>query len=459
MALRLSFRLPGINIKKKNSQIFRREVFVSNVEDRAVGFLRRYEMDFEDIDIDADVNVFLEEMERGLAGQESSLAMIPTYIESPAQVPKEVPVIVMDAGGTNFRVGSVYFNKGGRAVIEHFSKFEMPGVQEEVGKGEFFEAMAGYVKSVIGVSNSVGFCFSYPTEIYPNKDGRLLMFSKQIKADEVVGELIGENLNRAIKGLGIGDEKHIVILNDTVTTLLAGAGLYGDKYDGYIGFILGTGTNCCYVEENKNIKKCPSLERSGRQIINCETGGFGGCSRGKIDESMDARLKDPGVYKFEKMISGAYLGLLYLEVIRTGIEDGMFSKETAASLNRMETLETQEMDSFLSNPDGDNPLAKACGSDEDKEFLHFLAGRLVERAGKLTGINLSAMVVKSGGGEDAQRPVCIVAEGTTFYEMKGLKEKTEYYLREYLGQRGVFFEIVNVENSTLIGAAIAGLTN
>jgi hexokinase len=403
--------------------------------------------------------VFLDEMNKGLAGQNSSLAMIPTYIESLAEVPKEVPVVVIDAGGTNFRVGSVYFDNRGKPVIENFSKCEMPGVAEEVGREEFFETMAVYVKSVIGVSNSVGFCFSYPTEIYPNKDGRLLMFSKQIKADEVVGELIGENLNRAIKKLGIGNKKHIVILNDTVTTLLAGAGIYGGKYDGYIGFILGTGTNCCYVEENENIKKCPELERSGRQIINCETGGFGKVPTGDIDKTMDSRLKDPGVYKFEKMISGAYLGPLYLEVIQTALRDGIFSVKIMERLGKIDQLESQEMDDFLSNPDEGNMLAKSCEEDEDKRFLCTLGERLVERAGKLTAINLSAMVLKSGGGKNPEKPVCIVAEGTTFYEMKGLKDKTEYYLSEYLGQQGVHFEIVNVENSTLIGAAIAGLTN
>ncbi|MHC4255323.1 MAG: hexokinase family protein [Planctomycetota bacterium] len=244
-----------------------------------------------------------------------------------------------------------------------------------------------------------------------------------------------------------------------MTTLLAGAGIYGGKYDGYIGFILGTGTNCCYVEENENIKKCPELERSGRQIINCETGGFGKVPTGDIDKTMDSRLKDPGVYKFEKMISGAYLGPLYLEVIQTALRDGIFSVKIMERLGKIDQLESQEMDDFLSNPDEGNMLAKSCEEDEDKRFLCTLGERLVERAGKLTAINLSAMVLKSGGGKNPEKPVCIVAEGTTFYEMKGLKDKTEYYLSEYLGQQGVHFEIVNVENSTLIGAAIAGLTN
>jgi hexokinase len=56
--------------------------------------------------------------------------------------------------------------------------------------------------------------------------------------------------------------------------------------------------------------------------------------------------------------------------------------------------------------------------------------------------------------------VCIVAEGTVFYGLKSLKARVEYYLKEYLkDKKHRYYEIVNVENATLIGAAIAGLTN
>ena len=58
------------------------------------------------------------------------------------------------------------------------------------------------------------------------------------------------------------------------------------------------------------------------------------------------------------------------------------------------------------------------------------------------------------------RPVCIVAEGTTFYRLKSLRQKIERYLTQYLVERKhVYYEIVSIDNATLIGAAIAGLTN
>jgi hexokinase len=85
---------------------------------------------------------------------------------------------------------------------------------------------------------------------------------------------------------------------------------------------------------------------------------------------------------------------------------------------------------------------------------------MVERAAKLTAINLSSAAIKCGKGRSPSRPVCIVAEGTTFYHLRSLKHKVEFYLTQYLTkEKDIYYDIVNVENATLIGAAIAGLTN
>ena len=44
--------------------------------------------------------------------------------------------------------------------------------------------------------------------------------------------------------------------------------------------------------------------------------------------------------------------------------------------------------------------------------------------------------------------------------MKSIKSRVEYYLKHYLeNKKGVYTDIIAVENATLIGAAIAGLTN
>ena len=169
------------------------------------------------------------------------------------------------------------------------------------------------------------------------------------------------------------------------------------------------------------------------------------------------------MYTFEKMISGAYLGPLCLWTVRAAAEEGLLSKDSAEKLKEIKEISTKDLNDFMSYPQGKGgPLSSALktASEEDLATAYYLIDRLIERAAKLTAINLSSAAIKSGKGHNPCRPVCIVAEGTTFYQLKSLKQRVEYYLKDYLvNEKGIFYEIINVENATLIGAAIAGLTN
>lgn len=432
---------------------------MEQISTRIDQFLNEHGMDLRRIDMEENCRVFLDEMQKGLAGTDSSLQMIPTYIETDKDVPSDKPVIVMDAGGTHFRVATVRFGQGKTAKIEDFQSYSMPGTENEVTKKQFFARMAHYIEKILDKSSNIGFCFSYPTEILPNKDGRLIRFSKEIKAKQVQGQLIGENLNLAINALGHRHKKHIVILNDTVATLLAGKSVAADKnYSAYIGFILGTGTNCCYTERNENIIKNKGLAPGKKQIINIESGAFAKAPRGDIDIRFDNSTLDAGMSTFEKMISGAYLGPVCLETARIAAADGLFSHEAAEKLNAVKCIDTKDLSDFISDPSNDRHFSLT--NKDDITALGCIINKLIERAAKLTAINLSSVVLKSDAGKDRRYPVCIVAEGSTFYRLQTLKQKVEYYLKQYLENRKKrYYEIVNVQNATLIGAAIAGLTN
>jgi hexokinase len=436
---------------------------VQDIRNKVTAFLKQQGMHYEDIDIQQNCSLFLEEMEKGLAGQNSSLQMIPTYIETDRDVPTNVPVIAADAGGTNFRVAIVHFDNN-KPVIQNFKSYQMPGIDKELSKPEFFKTMAHYIEQVIDSSPNVGFCFSYPTEILPEKDGRLIRFSKEIKAKHVEGELVGKNLNLALKTLGHPSQKHIVLLNDTVATLLAGrAASQKSAAAGYVGFILGTGTNCCYIEQNKNITKKQNLDPSKTQIVNVESGGFARAPRGTVDLQFDQSTLNAGMSTFEKMISGAYLGPLCLKTAQVAAKEGLISTAAAEKLDEISQVDTKDINDFLYFPKGDsNPIAAALNQANERDIatLYLLFDRLIERAAKLTAINLSSVVLKGENGKNPFSPVYIVAEGTTFYGLKSLKRRVEYYLKQYLEDKMQrYYEIVSVENATLIGAAIAGLTN
>lgn len=436
---------------------------MNDIKNKVNQFLKDNDVHYEDIDMDKCCDIFMAEMNAGLVGQDSSLAMIPTYIEVGKDIEANKPVIVLDAGGTNFRIATVYFDDAGKPVIENYIQKPMPGIEKEASKEEFFETIVNYMTNVVNISSNIGFCFSYPTEILPNRDGRLIRFCKEVKAKKVEGELIGENLVSAIGAAGYESGKRVVILNDTVATLLAGMSAFPNRaFDSYIGFILGTGSNCCYIESNENIKKKPELEADREQIINVESGSFSKAPRGKIDLKLDESTLDPGMYTFEKMFSGAYFGALCLKAIQTASEQGIFSKEVSAKFLVLDSLETKEVNDFLQSPNGDNSLAECCknGNEQDYTTVWYILDALIERAAKLVAVLLSSVVLKTDKGKNPCAPVCITAEGTTFYHLKSLKTKVAFYLKKYLEeQHNRFVEVVAVENATLIGAAIAGLTN
>ncbi len=428
-------------------------------------FLKKYKMHPKDVNIDEISGIFLEEMKKGLIGESSTLAMIPTFIEPTTSIERNKRVLVLDAGGTNFRVATVYFDDNFRPVIEKFNRFSMPGSKSPVSKREFFNTIVDYIVKTGEIEDKVGFCFSYPTEILPNKDGRLIQFCKEVVAPKVEGELIGEGLKEALNGRGLKSDVKVILMNDTVATLLAGLATYREKdYDNYIGFILGTGTNCCYVEKNSEIKKLRGLNKEARQIVNVESGAFGKAPRGLIDDSLDRKTIDPGNYRFEKMISGGYFGALCLETFKFAAKDKLLSNDFAKVIVDIESLETKDINDFYSNPTKKGMILsdklENLDNSDDYRVLYFIIDRLIERAAKLTAINIGSVILKTNSGNDPLCPILVTAEGTTFYGLKNLRERILCYLKDFINDiRNRYFEIVNVENATLIGSAIAGLTN
>ena len=73
------------------------------VSHRADEFLKKYHMGPEEIALHRCTRSFLEEMGRGLRGEETPVMMLPTYLTLEGELPRDRSVIVVDAGGTNFR--------------------------------------------------------------------------------------------------------------------------------------------------------------------------------------------------------------------------------------------------------------------------------------------------------------------------------------------------------------------
>ncbi len=423
---------------------------------RVSEFLKEHKLRASDTDIGNLIKIFTEDMLKGLQGKDGALRMIPTYIEAENDFLREVPVLAIDAGGTNFRASLIRFRNTGEVEISDIISYRMPGLDKEISAKDFFRTIAGYVEPLVKKAERIGFCFSYPSEILPDRDGRLIRFCKEVRAPEVEGMLIGKSL---LEAMGIPG-RPIVLLNDTVATLLAGKSVSVSKdYDTFMGYILGTGTNTCYIERNINITKKKDLNPEMSQIINIESGDFKNAPRTDLDIIFDNSTVDPGNYMFEKMFSGGYFGGLCLTVLKAAGREGVLTEETGERLSGLNNLSTNEVNEFVINPFSETNLL--CGlirDKKDKDNCSEIVNSLIGRAAKLVAANLAAVILHTGKGMSENRPVLITVEGTTFNKMYNLQKEFKGYFDNYLiGQRKRYVEFTGVPQSGLVGAALAAL--
>lgn len=413
------------------------------------------------IDINATIASLLADMNSGLQGHASDQPMLKTWCTPPEKKIENEKVIVIDAGGTNFRSCLVTFSSDGIPSISEMEKTVMPGVAKELGKKDFFAQMAANLDHLKNKADKIGFCFSYAMKITDSGDGILQSFSKEVKAPEVVGCAVGKELSAALVERGWNKPKSVALLNDTVAALLAGAasGQKGKSYSSYVGFILGTGLNSAYIQPSITYD---SGEKFQKQIIVCESGSFAKICRSDFDIAFDNSTLHPGEYIMEKQCSGGYLGSLSLVVLKNAAKENLFSKKMAAQIAAMEKLTLIDVNTFLHGPyDSSSLLGKMCidsASKNDYEVLFELLDAIVERSARYAASMLAAAVIQSGGGKDLSRPVCILCNGTTFHKTYKIAMRTAAYLEDVLfNEKGLSFELVSVENDITLGAAIAGL--
>lgn len=398
----------------------------------------------------------LSDMKRGLNGLPADEDMIKTYMLPPKDKVRNEKVIVIDAGGTNFRSCLVTFNDAGEAEISDMAKTKMPGVEKELTKAEFFAQFAANLEHLKGKASRIGFCFSYPMKITEDGDGILIGFSKEVKAPEVVGSKIGECLVAELKKNGWGDIKRVTMLNDTVGALLAGHAIapVGKDYSSYIGLILGTGLNCAYIQS--------ATDKMAQQIIVCESGKNMGVTRSDFDLELDKTTTKPGTFAMEKTCSGAYLGPIALKIIQGAAADGnVFSDAVSKKLLALPSLNLIEIDSYLHTPLNDkSPLGaimSEVGNDDDKENLFEIIDAIFERSARRAAAILCAAVIQSGCGKSSNKPVCILCDGTTFHKTYKIRSRVEGYLEEVLTKsRTLYWEIESCDNDITLGTAIAG---
>ena len=394
-----------------------------DISDETQNFLERYNFT---LNIADNLHkTIIEDMKKGLKTGGSDQAMIKAGSAAVRKIKEGESAIVIDAGGTNFRSCIVTKTKDG-IEISDFQKTVMPAIDRELNKKQFYQAIAQNISRLKDRSNKISFCFSYAMAITEDGDGKIIRFSKEVKAPEAVGTYLGKELLAELKIQGWTKIKKINVLNDTTALLLSSFVEKSEKnWGAHLAFILGTGMNSAYIQN--------------KRIIVTECGMFSDLPQSDFDKTVCSRTTQPNQSLLEKMCSGAYLGDIATEMVKTAVSEGFFSPSYAAP----EHFDTKDFDKYFAKTE------KELSSDELK--LKELFYVIITRSAKLSAEAIYAAAFCSDK-EKEELPICITCNGSTFWKTPLLKQTAEARLKALLQQP---FEIIQIDDDITKGSFAA----
>ncbi len=429
-------------------------------------FLKELErmFDFTKADMQRMVADFHSEMKAGLAGKDSSLKMLPAFVDR-ATGSEEGRYIALDFGGTNFRVLQVYLDGRGNVALEHSDKFVIPNAVIRGTGLQLFNFIAQSIKRFmvekeIGIDEGrkLGFTFSFPMDQSSIASGVLINWTKGFTATGVVGTNVVKLLREALKRYGLDNIEIAALANDTVGTMAAKS--YADR-DCDVGIIFGTGTNACYRERLSNIKKLKgSFKGKDHMIINTEWGNFNKLSMTDYDAKLDKATNNPGRQRMEKMISGMYLGEVSRLVFSDMIRNQLLFVDRKAKFSRG-NFRTRHM--ALIESDNSEGLKKVEGylegmgiidtTLEERETLKKVCRRISKRAARISATAISSIVTWMD--PKVERHHTIAIDGTVYEKYPRFRKSILDALRELHGERAGNIKLTQAKDGSGIGVAVA----
>eukprot|EP01067_Filipodium_phascolosomae_P000021 Filipodium_phascolosomae@DN1013_c0_g1_i2.p1 len=305
-----------------------------------------------------------------------------------------------------------------RALLVELLDTERPALVKEVVKTrvpdhlrassatgtELFDYIASLVKEVMVKTGSItdedcqkniktpptenllplGLTFSFAAEMKTVSSGTWLFLAKNFETSGVVGKdpsvLMNDGLIRA--GLPI---RVSCVINDTVATLVYGMRLHNAD----VAVILGTGTNCTYVEKTAGLKDGEELPSN--RVINIEWGSFDHClPRSELVDKIDTSTP------FERMVSGAFIGGIWSRIIGyifgTDVPDNVLSSElaTAVALEKKSSGFPKTRKIIKESLAGFDPT-----NDATVAAIHEAARIALNRSARLVSLTLVAVCLKA----------------------------------------------------------------
>jgi hexokinase len=400
------------------------------------------------------------EMDAGLAGRKSSLAMLQAYCDAASGREKGF-YPALDLGGTNFRVMMVRLQGGKKPKVLAEAKYRL--TEEQIsGTGDvLFNAIAGYLGKFMKENRfnseyGLGYTFSFPVKLIGIDEGILMKWTKDFSATGVVGKKIVELQRQAMASQGLDNVKIVALANDTVGTLQTQA---VEDPNCIMGVILGTGFNICVRVSSKRIKKGVGDYSGKCMIINMEAGGFAkALPFTDYDRQLDRESGNKGHQFAEKMISGKYLPqLVRLLVVDLVKKEGLFGGRVPSIFKNKDTFQAWYMDVFETGSEkeitklGKKVFDKVL-TTEERIVLALVCHAVARRSARIAASIIAGALTRVERRSAKKATVAI--DGSLFEKYPGYSRMLNEAIRELEGSAGKSISTKLTKDGSGIGAAV-----
>ncbi|KAK7578137.1 hypothetical protein V9T40_010342 [Parthenolecanium corni] len=386
----------------------------------------------------------LKNINEGLSKENHDSAAVKCYVTYVQDLPsgkERGRFLALDLGGTNFRVLLITLGEN------HFDmKSKIYAIPQEIMTGpgvQLFDHIADCLIKFMKDHNvykeqlPLGFTFSFPLKQLGLTKGLLSQWTKGFNCSGVVGEDVVSMLKDALNRRGADGIEIYAIMNDATGTLMNCAfetldchlGIIDSTIDPCailndttgtlmscawknlntrIGIIVGTGCNACYVEKIENVELFDGDKSKPYVIVNTEWGNFG--ANGALDDilteydrEIDRNSLNPGKQRFEKIISGMYMGeIVRLMLVKFTKQKLLFNGQGSEKLNTkgafltkyVSDIENDVPNSFTKCREVFEELDLSHASDQDCMNVRYVCEIVSRRAAHLVSAGAATLINK-----------------------------------------------------------------
>ncbi len=402
-----------------------------------------------------------------MAGEQSSIAMHPSYMGRPSRREKG-RFVVLDLGGTNVRATVLEMRGDGSVRVLKSDGFRLPSTSGSAD--DLFRPVARFVGEMLdaGSDYTLGFIFAFPMVQTGVRNGRLTKWTKEFAFSGVEGEDVVRLLEDAI-----GHESDALpalwrlkigaLANDTVSVLAAGA-LHDSRCD--MGLIVATGMNLAVAVPHGMIQKDipASGGYAGEMLFNMECGNFSEVKsvQTRTDRNLDAESGTEGQL-LEKMISGRYLG----EIARLTVEhrssqgegfrgwlggSSVFGEPYAFTTEHVSDIAHDTSPDLAATGILLHGLGVRDAAEDDRRRLREVCLDVVKRSARLVAMAIVATATYVD--PKLEREHLAAADGSLFRGYPSYQVEVERGIADFLGDREGQVRVAYVRNGSGIGAAV-----